>query len=479
MNVFGEGSFVGKALPYFSPRSRKYHNGPMTMIQSVPNGEVQSDGDPKPGKSSPTYYFVRQFSSMLLWMTGMLLAFSGMLLESPRCVKFGGFVLVAGLISALFLKSMANYRFTLWILIANFSAMLVPDWFRSINGFSLTDPWLLLVLLQLIMFGMGTQMSVQDFLNVARMPRAIIIGVSCQFLIMPLLGYTLAKAFNFPMEIGAGLILVGSCPSGIASNVMTFLAKGNLALSVTLTAIITVLAPVVTPLWMRVLAGSMIEVDAVKMSLDIVKMVLIPILAAFVDDFLGSSKAKLRRTVWATCVVSLVWLTWFLWFGWSMLQPTEEISTELSWHLAVLLCFVAGSVVFGCVYNVVTRLLPKLKDWMPRLSMAGIIYFTLVATAQGRDQLLAVGLMLLVAATLHNVLGLTLGYWMSRSLGMSRQDARTISIEVGSQNAAMATGLAKGMGKLGTVGLACVMFAPIMNITGSLVANYWRKRPVS
>ena len=109
--------------------------------------------------------------------------------------------------------------------------------------------------------------------------------------------------------------------------------------------------------------------------------------------------------------------------------------------------------------------------------MFGIVYFTLVVTAQGRDQVLAVGLMLLLAVSLHNLLGTLLGYWMSRALGLNEQDARTVAIEVGMQNGAMATGLAKGMGKLETVGLAAVIFTPLMNVTGSLIANHWRRNP--
>ena len=112
---------------------------------------------------------------------------------------------------------------------------------------------------------------------------------------------------------------------------------------------------------------------------------------------------------------------------------------------------------------------------MPSVSMFGIVYFTLVTTAKGRDQLLEVGLLLLLATFLHNALGYLLGYWGGRLLGMNRQDSRTIAIEVGTQNGAMGTGLAKAMGKLETVGLAAIIFAPLMNITGSILANYWRR----
>ena len=410
---------------------------------------------------------------------GLLLPLLGMILKYPPIIMIGGFVLLAGLSAALFVGQLATYRFTLWILIANLAALIAPTWFFSIGGVSLTNSWLLLIIVQLIMFGMGTQMSVRDFVHVARMPYGVVVGISCQFLIMPLLGYGLARAFAFPPEIGAGLILIGSCSSGLASNVMTYIAKGNLALSVTLTAIATALAPILTPMWMRILASSMIEVDAVKMSLDIVKMVLVPILAAFIHDFLTNWSRRVRVVVWCGFALGSVWLLVLLFGGWNwMLAQVADPSSSRVEGLLSMPGFLAAAVVFGGLYHLAVHFLPKLDAWMPGVSMFGIVYFTLVVTAQGRDQLLAVGLMLLLAVTLHNLLGTLLGYWMSRAFGLNRQDARTVAIEVGMQNGAMATGLAKGMGKLDTVGLAAMIFAPLMNVTESLIANYWRRHPV-
>ena len=415
----------------------------------------------------------------LLAGLGLFLALLGMLLANPLIVMPGGCLVIAGLSVGLWVKQLANYRFTLWILIANLAALIAPHWFLTVGGFSLTDSWLLLVLVQLIMFGMGTQMSVRDFLNVARMPYGVVVGLFSQLLIMPFLGYTLARTFAFPPEIGAGLILIGSCSSGLASSVMTYLAKGNLALSITLTAITTAAAPILTPLWMRLLASSMIEVDAVKMSLDIVKMVLVPISAAFINDFLSSGGRRLRLFVWCCFAVSGLWLIALMLGGWSwMLAQTSVPKSSLVVSLLSLPGFMAAAVVFGCAYHFATRFIKTLPGWMPRVSMFGIVYFTLVVTAQGRDQVLAVGLMLLLAVSLHNLLGTLLGYWMSRALGLNEQDARTVAIEVGMQNGAMATGLAKGMGKLETVGLAAVIFTPLMNVTGSLIANHWRRNPV-
>lgn len=115
---------------------------------------------------------------------------------------------------------------------------------------------------------------------------------------------------------------------------------------------------------------------------------------------------------------------------------------------------------------------------MPLLSMAGIVYFTTVTTAAGRNHLLLVGGVLFLVAALHNGAGYFFGYWLARLAGLDRASCRTVAIEVGLQNGGMASGLAGAMGKLATVGLAAAVFSPWMNISGSILANYWRKRPV-
>jgi BASS family bile acid:Na+ symporter len=110
--------------------------------------------------------------------------------------------------------------------------------------------------------------------------------------------------------------------------------------------------------------------------------------------------------------------------------------------------------------------------------MFGIVYFTTVTTAAGRDHLLQVGALLLIASILHNSAGYLLGYWFSRALGLDRNSARTMALEVGLQNGGMASGIAGEMGKLGTLGLASAVFSPWMNISGSILANIWGRNPV-
>ena len=114
---------------------------------------------------------------------------------------------------------------------------------------------------------------------------------------------------------------------------------------------------------------------------------------------------------------------------------------------------------------------------MPAVAMAGIIYVTGMTTAEGRSHLLEVGFILVLAAGLHNVLGYILGYGLSRILGMDVMSARTVAFEVGMQNGGMATGLASDLGKLGTLGLPAAIFIAWMNVSGSLLANFWRRRP--
>ena len=110
--------------------------------------------------------------------------------------------------------------------------------------------------------------------------------------------------------------------------------------------------------------------------------------------------------------------------------------------------------------------------------MFGIVYFTTVTTAAGHDNLLKVGLLLFASSVLHNGAGYFFGYWLSRLFRLDKNSARTIAFEVGLQNGSMASGLAAGMGKLGTVGLPAAVFSPWMNISGSILANFWRKHPV-
>jgi bile acid:Na+ symporter, BASS family len=301
-----------------------------------------------------------------------------------------------------FLKGLS---FTVMIIGVVSFAMYYPHYFVTIGDFKLSK--LIIPLLQIIMFGMGTELSLKDFANVVRMPKGIIVGVVFHYLIMPLVGFSIANLFNFPGEIAAGIILVGCCPSGLASNVMAYLAKANLALSVSVTTISTLLAPLLTPLLLKWLGGSFVQIEFWAMVWDITKIVIIPIVAGLAFHYLMRGK-----------------------FGW-------------------------------------------LDKVLPLLSMAGIALILAIMVAAGRDNLLKVGALLLVATFLHNVTGFFLGYWAARLLKFSERDSRTISLEVGMQNAGLASGLALTMGKMATAGLAPAIFGPVMNVNGSSLASWW------
>ena len=372
------------------------------------------------------------------------------------------------------IPALKGYQYTAWIMAAVVAAMLYPASFLHWGSFDLRNKWLILLVIQTVMFGMGTQMSLRDFAGIVKTPRGVIVGIVCHFSVMPLVGYALTKIFHFEPEIAAGIILIGSCSSGLASNVMAFIARSNLVLSVTVTAITTLVAPLATPLLMKLLAGTLVEVKFFTMMAEIVKMVIVPIGAALLHDYLKTATPAARRRVniaTICCAVSVILI--FSPFSTARTSaPNPAVST-----LVELVGFLCGAVVIGNLYHRLTRILPKLDGLMPVFSMAGIVYFTTVTTAAGRDNLLKVGGLLFLAAVIHNAAGYFFGYWLSRASGLDKNSARSVAFEVGLQNGGMASGLAGGMGKLATVGLAPAIFSPWMNISGSILANYWRRRP--
>ena len=328
----------------------------------------------------------------------------------------------------------------------------------------------------MVMFGMGTQMSLRDFGGIVKTPRGVFVGLVCHFSVMPLVGFGLTKLFRFPPEIAAGIILIGSCSSGLASNVMAYLARANLALSVTVTAITTLVAPFLTPLLMKLLAGTLVEVKFFNLMMEIIKIVIVPIGAALLHDYLKHASPPGRRNVARLTVASAAWLAFIVLGGWTWLG---ERFSETALTAFGVLGFFAGAVVFGVGFHWAATRFAQIERLMPVASMAGIVYFTTVTTAAGRDNLLRVGVLLFLASALHNAAGYCFGYWLSRASGLDKNSARSVAFEVGLQNGGMASGLAGAMGKLGTVGLAAAIFSPWMNISGSVLANYWKRKPAA
>lgn len=160
--------------------------------------------------------------------------------------------------------------FAVIVLAAGGVALLVPELFA---GGAPAIPWLLAV----IMLGMGMTLRVGDFAVVARGPWALLLGVAAQYVVMPLLGYGLAVALDLSPALAAGMVLVGSAPGGTASNVMVYLARGDTALSVAMTTVSTLLAPILTPLLVLWLAGEFLPVDTGALFVSIVQIVLAPV----------------------------------------------------------------------------------------------------------------------------------------------------------------------------------------------------------
>lgn len=179
----------------------------------------------------------------------------------------------------------AGNTFAIWVLVAAGLAIWIPENFTWLGAYITT-------LLGIVMFGMGMTLSPSDFKLILQHPKGVLIGVVSQFVVMPLLAFGLAKAFALPPEIAVGVILVGCCPGGTASNVMTFLAKGNTALSVTITSITTLLAPIATPALIYLLASEWLPVSFSAMFTSVVKVVLIPIILGVVAQLLFKPVVK-------------------------------------------------------------------------------------------------------------------------------------------------------------------------------------------
>ncbi|MGF6172450.1 bile acid:sodium symporter family protein [Ensifer sp. 4252] len=164
--------------------------------------------------------------------------------------------------------------FALWVILFAVLGFVFPDIFKQVTPYIVT-------LLGIIMFGMGLTISLDDFKEVAKRPFEVGIGVISQFLIMPLLAVLLTAIIPMSPEVAAGVILVGCCPGGTSSNVMTYLSKGDVALSVACTSVTTLLAPVVTPFLVWTFASQYLPVDAMAMFMSIVKVVLVPLALGF------------------------------------------------------------------------------------------------------------------------------------------------------------------------------------------------------
>ncbi len=293
--------------------------------------------------------------------------------------------------------------FALIVVIAGAIALITPETF---SGATVAIPWLL----SIIMLGMGMTLTLSDFAVVAKRPWALLLGVAAQYVVMPLLGFGIAYALGLSAALTAGMVLVGAAPGGTASNVMVYLAKGDTALSVAMTSVSTLLAPLLTPVLVLWLAGEYLPVDTGGLFVSILKIVLVPIV---------------------------------LGVGLRLLFPA---------------------------------LIARVLDVLPLVSVIAITAVVMAVVAASADTLLSIGLVLVVAVVVHNALGLSLGYAIGKVCGLDVASRRAVSIEVGMQNSGLAAALAS-VHFTPAAALPAALFSVWHNVSGSLIASYWSRRP--
>ncbi|GFZ79336.1 bile acid:sodium symporter family protein [Nesterenkonia alkaliphila] len=262
-------------------------------------------------------------------------------------------------------------------------------------------------LLGVIMFGMGLTVRPADFVLVVKKPVPVLLTVVAQYAIMPLAALSVVWVLGLPTEIAVGVILLGCVPGGTTSNVVTYLARGDVALSVTLTSVSTMLAPLVTPLLTLWLAGQYMPLDAMGMAQSILQIVLLPVLGGLVIRLL------------------------------------------------------------------LPRLVEKLLPLLPWVSITAIAIVVAFVVSGSADRIVEAGLIVLAAVILHNILGMALGYGAAAATRQSPVRRRTVAIEVGMQNSALAAGLAaQYMNPLAA--LPGAVFSVWMMVSAAIFATWCR-----
>jgi BASS family bile acid:Na+ symporter len=292
--------------------------------------------------------------------------------------------------------------FPLWALLVTALAYAFPGGFVPLKD-------AIVPLLGVVMFGMGMTLTAASFREVLRRPWVVAIGVGLQFLLMPAIAWALTTGLALPTAVGAGLILVGSCPGGTASNVICYLARGDVALSITLTTVSTLASVVATPLLTWAYVGAEVPVPVIPMLLDVLKIVIVPVLLGVLVN------------------------TWL--------------------H----------------------RRLRAIEHGFPAVSVVAIVLIIGVIVALNRDRFADLAGIVVVAVMLHNLLGLAGGYGLARLLGLDERTCRTVSIEVGMQNSGLGVALAV-QHFTPVAALPGAVFSVWHNLSGSLLAGYWRVR---
>lgn len=295
-----------------------------------------------------------------------------------------------------------NTLFPLWALLFSMAAYGLPEYFVPYKSY-------ITPLLVAIMFFMGVTLRLEDFSRVLKKPKPIILTVILQFTIMPLAALLLSKALGFSTELLIGMVLVGAVSGGTASNVITYLAKGDVALSITMTITSTLLSIIATPFLTLIYVGQSVPVPASAMFLSILQLVLAPVLIGVIVNY-------------------------FL-------------------H----------------------RFIKRYEPYLATFSMLAIVLIIAIVVALNQGRIATIGLMSVTGIILHNLTGLSSGYWVARLMGYEHKICKTIAIEVGMQNSGLAVALAmKYFTPLSA--LPGAIFSVWHNISGALLAGYWSRK---
>lgn len=225
-------------------------------------------------------------------------------------------------------------------------------------GSSLVKTSWVVYILGIIMFGMGLNVKASDFKELFIRPKFVLIGIGAQFIIMPLIAYVLVKGFNLPLGLAIGVVLVGTCPGGTSSNVITYLSKGDVALSVGITSCTTLLAPFMTPILTKLLIGQSIDVNVIVMFLSVVKVVIVPIvLGILAHRFLPKIAGLLKDVLPMVSTLGIVAIVIAV-----VSVSAEKIIANLGIIVLVVVCHNLFGYLFGfLVGKSVTKDMAKIK----------------------------------------------------------------------------------------------------------------------
>ncbi|GAA0255957.1 bile acid:sodium symporter family protein [Haladaptatus pallidirubidus] len=303
------------------------------------------------------------------------------------------------------ISAFANRYFVVWVLAFSAIAFVVPPAFTWIGPY-------ITPLLGIIMLGMGITLQPADFERLFERPRDVIIGALTQWIVMPTAAYLVAVVLSLPPELALGVILVGAAPGGTASNVMTYLGNGDVALSVAITTVTTLAAPIVMPAWVIFLAGEQLSVTFADLFLSIVQVVLIPVIAGFALRYVLDRRAP----------------------------SIAEASIEV----------------------------------FPVVSVVAIVAIVAAVVGLSHETIATAGAVAVVAVVAHNLIGLAGGNSVGRLTGMSEKRVRTCTFEVGLQNSGLAVALATSFFSP-TAALIPALFSIWHNVSGPALASYFSR----